>query len=165
MHLVESHIEIRASTERVWDLLTEFASYPRWNPFVRSIEGELVVGRKLSVFIQPPGSGGMRFHPTLHIVSPRRELRWKGKLLLPRGLRWRALFQARSRHKRRCSVSPRRKFCGPTGSDVSQVFGWSNQARIHRNERSVETRGGRREWMIGITLLCFSGDAHSRRSP
>jgi hypothetical protein len=83
MHLVESHIEIRASTERVWDLLTEFASYPRWNPFVRSIEGELVVGRKLSVFIQPPGSGGMRFHPTLLIVSPRRELRWKGKLLLP----------------------------------------------------------------------------------
>jgi hypothetical protein len=83
MHSVETEIEIRASAERVWELLTEFASYPRWNPFVRSIEGELLVGHNLSVFIQPPGSGGMRFRPTLLTVSPTRELRWKGKLLLP----------------------------------------------------------------------------------
>jgi len=83
MHSVETEIEIRASAERVWELLTEFASYPRWNPFVRSIEGELLVGQNLSVFIQPPGSGGMRFRPTLLTVSPTRELRWKGKLLLP----------------------------------------------------------------------------------
>jgi hypothetical protein len=83
MHSVETEIEIRASAERVWELLTEFASYPRWNPFVRSIEGELLVGHNLSVFIQPPGSGGMRFRPTLLTVSPTRELRWKCKLLLP----------------------------------------------------------------------------------
>jgi hypothetical protein len=83
MHRVETEIEIRASAERVWELLTEFASYPRWNPFVRSIEGELIVGQNLSVLIQPPGSGGMRFRPTLLTVSPTRELRWKGKLLLP----------------------------------------------------------------------------------
>jgi hypothetical protein len=82
MHLVEAHIEIRASAEQVWNLLTDFASYPRWNPFVRSIEGDLVVGRNLSVFIQPSGSGGMHFRPTLLTVSPGRELRWKGKLLL-----------------------------------------------------------------------------------
>jgi len=83
MHSLETEIEIRASAERVWELLTEFASYPRWNPFVRSIEGELIVGQNLSVFIQPPGSGGMRFRPTLLAVSPTRELRWKGKFLLP----------------------------------------------------------------------------------
>lgn len=83
MHSIEAEIEIRASTERVWKLLTEFASYPQWNPFVRSIEGDLVVGQKLKVFIQPPGSGGMRFRPTLLVVSPARELRWRGRLLLP----------------------------------------------------------------------------------
>ena len=33
--------------------------------------------------IQPPGSGGMRFRPSLLVVSPLRELRWKGKLLVP----------------------------------------------------------------------------------
>ena len=83
MHSIETEIEIHASAERVWELLTDFASYPRWNPFVRSIEGELIVGRNLSVFIQPTGSSGMRFRPTLLAVSPSRELRWKGKLLLP----------------------------------------------------------------------------------
>jgi len=83
VHSVETKIEIQASAERVWKLLTEFTSYPRWNPFVRSIEGELIVGQNLSVFIQPPGSSGMRFRPTLLALAPTRELRWKGKLLLP----------------------------------------------------------------------------------
>ena len=82
MHKVETEIEIRSSAGRVWELLTEFASYPRWNPFIRSIEGELVVGQKLSVVIQPPGSSDTRFRPTLLTVSPTRELRWKGKLVL-----------------------------------------------------------------------------------
>jgi hypothetical protein len=83
MHSVETEIEIQASAERVWKLLTDFTSYLRWNPFIRSIEGELIVGRSLSVFVQPPGSGGMRFRPTLLAVAPTRELRWKGKLVFP----------------------------------------------------------------------------------
>ncbi|TCJ12818.1 SRPBCC domain-containing protein [Parasulfuritortus cantonensis] len=80
---LETQIDIAAPVERVWSLLVDFASYSRWNPFVRSIDGIPTVGRPLEVFIQPPGSGGMRFRPTVLVVEPNRELRWKGKLLLP----------------------------------------------------------------------------------
>jgi hypothetical protein len=83
MHQLETQIEIEAPVERVWSLLIDFPSYPRWNPFVRSIEGNLEVGRSLKVFIQPPGTKGMRFQPTVLALTPNRELRWKGKLLLP----------------------------------------------------------------------------------
>jgi uncharacterized membrane protein len=83
MHHLETQIEIEASVERIWSLLIDFPSYPRWNPFVRSIEGTLVVGQSLKVFVQPPGASGMRFRPTVLKVQPSRELRWKGKFLLP----------------------------------------------------------------------------------
>ncbi len=81
MHHLETQID--ASVERVWSLLVDFPAYPRWNPFVRSIEGILEVGQTLKVFIQPPGTKGMYFQPTVLSVHPNYELRWKGKLFLP----------------------------------------------------------------------------------
>ena len=83
MHRVETQIEINASAERVWSVLTDFPSYVRWNPFVRSIEGTPKVGESLNVHIQPPGSRGMHFHPTVLAVEPKHEFRWKGKLVIP----------------------------------------------------------------------------------
>ncbi|MHB8771755.1 MAG: SRPBCC family protein [Syntrophales bacterium] len=83
MHKLETQIEIAAPVERVWSLLIDFAAHSRWNPFVRSIEGIPEVGQSLKVFIQPPGSKGMQFRPTVLVVEPNRELRWKGKLFLP----------------------------------------------------------------------------------
>ena len=83
MHILETQISIDASVERVWSLLVDFPSHARWNPFVRSIEGRPEVGQSLKVFIQPPGGSGMRFRPTVLMVETNRELRWKGKLLLP----------------------------------------------------------------------------------
>jgi hypothetical protein len=82
MHHIETQITIDASVERVWSLLMDFPSHAKWNPFVRSVEGNPEVGQKLKVFIQPPGSGGMRFDPTVVAVEPNREFRWKGKFLL-----------------------------------------------------------------------------------
>ena len=83
MQKIETQIEIAAPAGHVWSLLTDFASYPQWNPFIRSIEGQLEIGQQLNVFIQPVGSKGMRFKPSVLVVEPNRELRWKGKLLLP----------------------------------------------------------------------------------
>jgi hypothetical protein len=83
MHRIETEIEINAPAERVWSLLMDFPSYPSWNPFICSIEGKPVVGQSLNVLIQPPGSGAMRFRPTVLKVEPNREFRWKGKLLVP----------------------------------------------------------------------------------
>jgi hypothetical protein len=83
MHHLETQIEIDFPAERVWSLLIDFPSYPRWNPFIRSIAGTAEVGQSLKVFIQPPGARGMRFRPTVLTMQPNRELRWKGKFFLP----------------------------------------------------------------------------------
>jgi hypothetical protein len=80
---LSAEIEIAAPPERVWAILTEFAAYPAWNPFIRKIEGAPVVGTRLAVRIEPPGGRGMAFRPTVLTVEPNRELRWLGRVLLP----------------------------------------------------------------------------------
>ena len=39
MKQLHTQIEIYVSDKRVWELLTDFASYPQWNPFIRHISG------------------------------------------------------------------------------------------------------------------------------
>jgi hypothetical protein len=83
MKEIHTEIEINASAEKVWRVLTDFAAYPEWNPFVRRAEGEVGVGARLYVYIHPSGGKGMSFRPTVLVADPNRELRWLGQLWLP----------------------------------------------------------------------------------
>jgi hypothetical protein len=76
-------IEIDAPPESVWTVVSDFAAYPQWNPFIRRISGELRVGATLEVRIEPPGARATTFKPTVRAVETNRELRWLGRLLLP----------------------------------------------------------------------------------
>ena len=80
---IETEIEINASAAKAWSILTDFASYPDWNPFIRSIQGELAQGSQIEVRIQPSGAKSMTFRPTVLVAEEGRELRWLGRLLLP----------------------------------------------------------------------------------
>ena len=83
MHEIRTEIEIESTPEGVWSILVDFAAHAQWNPFIRAIEGSAENGEKLTVFIQPAGSKGMKFHPTVLVVTPNQELRWLGRFLLP----------------------------------------------------------------------------------
>ena len=79
-----TEIEINAPAERVWQLLTDFADYPQWNPFIREATGEAKVGSRLEVYMLPPGGArGMRFRTMVLKAEPNHELRWLGHLLIP----------------------------------------------------------------------------------
>lgn len=80
--------EIRAETivdappAVVWQVLTDFAAYPDWNPFIRSIEGKPWVGTRLSIEIRLPGGKNMRFRPRVLRVAKDHEFRWIGRVLI-----------------------------------------------------------------------------------
>jgi hypothetical protein len=80
---IETQIRIEAPPARVWAVLTDFAAFPEWNPFVREISGDARPGARLRIQIHPPARSAMRFTPTVLRAEANRELRWKGKLLLP----------------------------------------------------------------------------------
>jgi hypothetical protein len=43
--------QIRAPAERIWSLLTDAASFPRWNSTVTRIDGEIALGKKITVHV------------------------------------------------------------------------------------------------------------------
>jgi hypothetical protein len=83
MRELRREIEIDAPPGRVWAVVTDFAAYPDWNPFIRRISGELREGARLEVRIEPPGARATTFKPTVRAVEADRELRWLGRLFLP----------------------------------------------------------------------------------
>ncbi len=83
MKELNTEIEIQASAERVWQLLTDFARFPEWNPFLRRASGRLAVGARLRVFMQPSGASGITMKPKVIRLEPSRELRWLGHLFVP----------------------------------------------------------------------------------
>jgi hypothetical protein len=76
-------IDIDAPPDRVWAVVSDWAAYPEWNPFLRRIDGELREGARLEVRIAPPDARAMTFKPTVRAVEANRELRWLGRLVLP----------------------------------------------------------------------------------
>jgi hypothetical protein len=82
-HKLVTKIEIEAGPAIVWQHLTDFTSYPQWNPFITKIEGQASAGAQLSVRLQPQGQTAMDFTPTLLVVESQRELRWLGHLGVP----------------------------------------------------------------------------------
>ncbi len=78
---IKTEILIKATPEKVWAILTNFANYPNWNPFIKSIKGEVIVGNRITARIEPPGAKGMTFKPKILTYETNKELRWLGHLL------------------------------------------------------------------------------------
>jgi uncharacterized protein YndB with AHSA1/START domain len=69
-HRIRTEIEIDQSVEAIWAAFSDFESYPDWNPFIRRIEGDMVVGSTLEVMLQQPGGDAMGFTPTVTELEP-----------------------------------------------------------------------------------------------
>jgi len=85
MKELRTEIEIAASANRVWATLTDFSSFPVWNPFIRRVDGELRAGARLVIRLQLPSARSMTFRPRVLRVEPGRQLRWRGHIIV-RGL-------------------------------------------------------------------------------
>ncbi|MDX6680189.1 MAG: hypothetical protein QOG94_228 [Solirubrobacteraceae bacterium] len=77
-------IELDASPEAAWAVLTDTPAYGEWNPFITRLTGELRVGAKLAALVLPPGDRRpATFKQTVLAVEPPRELRWLARVLVP----------------------------------------------------------------------------------
>src|SRR2546430_7840690 len=97
MRVIETAIDIHASTARVWSILTDFSAYPAWNPFIIVAEGEPRPGARLRITIAPPGRRPMTFRPVVLVAVPERKLSWLGRLVIPGLLDGEHIFQLEQR--------------------------------------------------------------------
>ncbi len=80
---IKTEILIHATPEKVWSVLTDFDDYPNWNPFIRSLTGQVKPGSTITARLEPPEASGMTIRPRVLAFETNRELRWRGHLLVP----------------------------------------------------------------------------------
>jgi hypothetical protein len=80
---IRTELEIAAPAREVWGILTDFARYQEWNPFITEIAGDAVVGQALHVHLSLPEGRDYQLKPRLLRFEENRELRWRGHLLFP----------------------------------------------------------------------------------
>lgn len=78
MSTIKTTIDIGASPETVWRVLTHFSAYPTWNPFIREILGKPERGARLKVRMRLSKQQSSRFSPRVTKVIPAAELHWRG---------------------------------------------------------------------------------------
>lgn len=81
--LIKTETLIKADADRVWAEMTDFASFPEWNPFVRKAQGRLEPGEQLKIQLRLDHGLPMTFRPRVTVVEPGRELRWLATLGRP----------------------------------------------------------------------------------
>lgn len=82
MHELRTTVDIQASPNQVWAILTDFAAYPDWNPFIREVRGEPIAGRSLNVsVVSGAGARQRSFWPRVLSSEAPRELRWQQRLM------------------------------------------------------------------------------------
>ncbi len=81
--IIHTDIIIKASQKKIWKILTDFSKFPKWNPFIKEISGNLAIGEGLKVTISPPNGASMKFRPKIIELMEEKSLIWKGKFLLP----------------------------------------------------------------------------------
>jgi hypothetical protein len=80
---LRTEILISASPQKVWEVLTDFENYPKWNPFIKSIEGKPLVGEKITVRLEPPDAKGITMTPKVLAFDVNKQFRWIGNFVLP----------------------------------------------------------------------------------
>jgi hypothetical protein len=78
-YTINASIEIDATPDEVWSVLTDLEAYDEWNPFIVSSSGAVEAGATLTNTMRD-ATGDTTFTPTVLTAAPGRELRWLGKL-------------------------------------------------------------------------------------
>ena len=133
-------IDINASVEQVWRVLTDFSAYREWNPFIVSISGEIRPGARLKVRVQPPGGRGMTFRPTVLVADRNRELRWLGRLLFPGIFEGEHAFQITRLEKDRVHLVQRETFRGLLVPLLRRLLNGHTRAGFEAMNRALKER-------------------------
>ena len=144
MKEVRSEIEINSYPESVWKILTDFATYDQWNPFINKIIGLPTEGSKIDIFIETPSGKNRKYSPRITKVEEGRELRWFGKSSIPGFLNAEHIFTIEDLQPESVRFIQREVFDGlltrlfgkGLDTDVMQGFQDMNNALKKRAERS-----------------------------
>ncbi len=81
-YFIETQIIINAPITQVWQALTDFTNYDKWNPFIPKISGILKPNEILRIKIQVPGEKTKNYKVKLLQVTAPTTLHWLGHFMI-----------------------------------------------------------------------------------
>jgi hypothetical protein len=76
-------VDIASTPDRAWQVLTDFAAYPQWNPFIVEAQGAAHIGCRLRLRMQPLGAAARTLRPVVSGVVDQQRLQWIGRAAVP----------------------------------------------------------------------------------
>jgi|WetSurMetagenome_2_1015567.scaffolds.fasta_scaffold37129_3 hypothetical protein len=80
MKEIKGSIMINVPADKVWASLTDFTSYPKWNPFLTNMKGELEMGNVFDVTVSLPERKDTRFPSKIVRMDQGKEILAKGTI-------------------------------------------------------------------------------------
>lgn len=78
-YTLTASVEIEATPQETWKVLTDLPAYEQWNPFITSAKGAIAKGETLTL-VMHDSAGDTTFTPTVLTADRGKELRWLGKV-------------------------------------------------------------------------------------
>lgn len=144
MKTITTTVDIEASPEDVWQVLADFPSHERWNPFFARIVGVPEVGEQLRITARKGDGDGMSFRPEVLVADRGRELRWKGKLLVRGIFDGEHAFVLEPIHGGRTRVTHREEFRGALVPFMGRVLADTERGFVAFNQALADEVAARR---------------------
>lgn len=139
MQTIHTDVEIEASPEQVWAVLSDFESYPEWNPFITSIKGAPQTGTKLEVILQAKGKKPQTFKPEVTQAEPNRVFEWLGHLGIKGIFDGRHHFQLEATDNGTHFVQ-REEFSGVLVWPILKMVGEATEGGFHAMNLAIKER-------------------------
>ena len=130
--------EIAAAPEQVWDVLSDIGSWPSWDSGVRSVDGRLAVGAKLTITVE--ANAGRAFPVTVVTLDAPERMVFRGGM--PLGLFTGERTYTLQRQGATTRFTMREQYTGPLAGlifrsipDLGPSFRQFADGLKHRSER------------------------------
>src|SRR5262245_52436438 len=135
--------EIDASAQAVWRVLSATQKYGRWNPFIVSLDGELVLGGDITVELALPDRERQTLRPRIIELDEGRTLAWRGRLGVPGVLDAEHRLEVHEAGSQRCMFVQHERFTGVLVPAVRSVLTVSTPAAFLAMNTALahQTRG------------------------
>jgi hypothetical protein len=148
---VDAVVEINASAEDVWEVLTDFDAYYQWNPYLKRVKGKLALDESLDITFKV-GEQERRIRGHVALLFPGVEMRFTANLGTLGSLKMEHAFHIETFEDRDVCFVQRQTYSGFLATDkkIAEVAAPTKKALEAMNaalKERVESKVG-----AGITL-------------
>jgi hypothetical protein len=137
---LNAEVQIEATPDRVWAVLTDFAAYQDWNPFIVKATGQPVPGTRLELQMRLSGRRPTTLRPEVLEADPARRLRWLGRVLVPGVFDGEHSFTIQPDGPGRVRLTQHEEFRGLLAPVVLRMIAKSTLASFHQMNQALKAR-------------------------